>query len=100
MSWYLGKGGPASLRELTAFELKPFLAELQGRGLAPNTVHGFFEVIKAFANWALREGYEVDPALLRVRSPKVPVIEMETYSEAQLEAVWGRHPRAGRGWQC
>ncbi|HVB77397.1 MAG TPA: tyrosine-type recombinase/integrase [Candidatus Nitrosotalea sp.] len=95
MRQYLATGGPASLSELTAFEFKRFLAELQGRGLSPNTVHGFFEVIKAFGNWALREGWEVDPALLRVRGPKVPVTEMETYSEAQLEAVLAAAPE---GW--
>jgi len=77
----------AKLSELTAFEFKRFLAEFQGRGLSPNTVHGFFEVIKAFGNWALREGWEVGPALLRVLGPKVPVTEMETYSEAQLDSA-------------
>ena len=92
MRQFLGTSGPASLSELTAFEFKRFLAELQGRGLSPNTVHGFFEVIKAFGNWALREGWEVDPALLRVRAPKVPVMEMETYSEAQLETILGAAP--------
>ncbi len=75
VSWYLGKGGLESLPELTAFELKRLLAELQGRGLSPSTVHGFFEVMKACADWAIREGYEVDPTLLRVRSPMVPVRE-------------------------
>ena len=95
MSWYLGNGGVQTLPELTAYELKRFLAELQGRELAPNTVHGFFEVIKAFGNWALREGYEVDAALLRVRSPKVPVTEMETYSESQLSTILEAAPE---GW--
>jgi len=95
MRQFLGTSGPATLAELTAFEFKRFLAGLQGRGLSPNTVHGFFEVIKAFGNWALREGWEVDPALLRVRAPKVPVKEMETYSEAQLETILAAAPE---GW--
>ena len=60
---------------------------MQERDLAPNTIHGFFQVVRAFGNWAEREGYPVDPALLRVSPPKVPQKEMETYTEAQLAIV-------------
>ena len=41
-----------SLDQLTAAELKGYLAAIQARGLAENTVHGAFQTIKAFANWA------------------------------------------------
>ena len=88
MRWYFDhEGGPALLEELTPAEVKRLLATLQDRGLAPNTVHGFFQVVRAFGNWALREGYPVDPALLRMRPPKVPIKEMETYSAVQMRAV-------------
>ena len=86
--YYLDReAGPHSLEELTSAELKRLLACLQERGLAPNTIHGFFEVIRAFANWALREGYPVDLALVRMRPPKVPQQEMETYTETQLREL-------------
>jgi site-specific recombinase XerD len=87
LRWYLEHGQAQSLGELTAFELKRYLAELQARGLAENTVHGAFESLKAFANWAARENYPVDAALLRVRAPKVAQKEMETYSELQQQAI-------------
>ena len=46
MSWYLDhECGPASLDVLTAFEPKRLLASLQERNLAPNTIHGFFQVV-------------------------------------------------------
>jgi integrase len=80
---------------LTAAELKGFLASLQARGLAENTVHGCFQTIKAFGNWAVREGYPVDPALLRVRAPKVSVKEMEAYTPAQLPVIF---QAARAGW--
>jgi integrase len=95
MDRYRRDGGVAILEELTAFEFKRYLAELQERGLAPNTVHGCFETLKAFANWAAREGYPVDPGVLRARAPKVPQQEMETYSEAQIEALLREAPE---GW--
>jgi integrase len=91
MDWYLRHGGVQGLEELTAYELKRHVAEL----LAPNTVHGSFETLKAFANWAFGEGYGVDPAVLRVKAPKLPQVEMETYSEAQLEAIAQAAPE---GW--
>jgi integrase/recombinase XerD len=95
MDWYLGHGGVQTLQELTSYEVKRYLAELQGRGLTPNTVHGCFETLKAFANWAVREQYPVDPGVLRARAPQVPQQEMETYSEAQLEAILQAAPE---GW--
>jgi hypothetical protein len=66
MAWYQDKmraylvDGVENLEELSGHELKRHLASLQARGLAENTVHGSFEVIKAFCNWAHREGYPVD----------------------------------------
>ena len=96
MRWYLEKeSGPPTLDRLTAFELKRLLASLQERSLSPNTIHGFFQVVRAFANWADREGYPVDPALLKVRPPKVPQKEMETNSDSQLEAIFQAAPA---GW--
>jgi site-specific recombinase XerD len=95
MNGYLRGGGAQTLDQLTGSELKRYLADLQGRGLAAETVHGCFATIRAFAGWAARENYEVDASLFRVRPPKVPQKEMETYSEAQLEAVLSAAPE---GW--
>jgi integrase/recombinase XerD len=96
MDWYLGhEGGPATLDGLTSAEVKRLLGSLIDRGLAPNTVHGFFEVVRAFANWALREGFDVDPAVIRMRPPKVPVTELETYTQTQQEAIL---TAAAPGW--
>lgn len=94
--WYLDhEGGPQTLEGLTSGEVKRLLGALQDRGLSPNTVHGFFQVIRGFANWAVREGYPVDQGLLKLRPPKVPQLEMETYTEPQLEAVIAA---AAPGW--
>lgn len=96
MEWYLGhEGGPPTLDGLTSSEVKRLLGALIDRGLKPNTVHGFFEVVRAFANWALREGYAVDPAVIRMRPPKVPITELETYTDAQQEAILAA---AAPGW--
>jgi site-specific recombinase XerD len=88
MAWYLKTGEAETLGQLTAYELKRYLGELRDRDLADNTIHGFFEVLRAFASWADRERYPVDPALLRVRAPKVAQKEVETYSREQLERIF------------
>ncbi len=102
-----GRGGRPALVPERAFQpardgaldplaaLKRYVAELQARGLAANTVHGYFETLKAFANWAEREQHPVDPAVLRARAPKVPQQEMETYDAAQVEALLRQAPA---GW--
>jgi hypothetical protein len=58
MDWYLDhEDGPPTLDGLTSAELKRLLGVLIERGLKPNTVHGFFEVVRAFANWCLSEAW-------------------------------------------
>ncbi|HEY9288866.1 MAG TPA: tyrosine-type recombinase/integrase [Candidatus Dormibacteraeota bacterium] len=95
MRGYFQERQVRTLGQLTATELKGYLAAIQARGLAENTVRGSFQTIKALANWAVREGYRVDSALLRVRAPRVAVKEMETYSNAQLETLLQAVPA---GW--
>src|SRR5262249_31943915 len=96
MDWYLQhEGGPDALEGLTSAEVKRLLGALMDRQLSANTVHGFFQVLRSFANWALREGYPVDPAVVKMRPPKVPTTELETYSAAQQEAMINA---AGQGW--
>jgi integrase len=91
---YFRERSVRTLDQLTAKELKGYLAAIQARGLAENTVHGAFQTLKALANWAVREGYSVDAALLRVRAPKVAVKEMETYTPAQLKTIFEATPAA------
>jgi len=105
MDWYRRSGGVENLEELNAFELKRFLAEQQERGLSDNTIHGFFQVIKSFANWCSREEYPVDPSVLRMRPPKVALKEMSTYTAEHVAArnMWRRSSTppssAGRSWR-
>ena len=95
LDWYFRADGVVNLEALTAFELKRFLGEQQERGLSDNTIHGFFQVLRTFANWAHREEYPVDRTLLRVRPPKVALKEMSTYTEDQMAAIFNEAPA---GW--
>jgi Phage integrase, N-terminal SAM-like domain len=72
LDWYFRADGVENLEALTAFELKRFLAEQQERGLSDNTIHGFFQVLRTFANWAHREEYPVDRTLLRTSMSMTP----------------------------
>lgn len=95
MDWYRRTGGVENLEELNAFELKRFLAEQQERGLSDNTIHGFFQVIRSFANWCEREEYPVDRSVLRMRPPKVALKEMSTYTPEQVALIFDN---AKVGW--
>jgi len=87
MEWYERYGSAKTLAELTGLEFKRYLAQELERGISDNSLHGHFQVLKAFGNWACREGYPVDPAFMRVRAPKVAQKEMESFSQQQLAAV-------------
>jgi integrase/recombinase XerD len=94
LTWYretvmlfLRQSEATTLGDLTALALKQHLASMQGRGLADNTVHGSYQVVKGFAAWASRENYPVDPGILRVRAPKVAQTEPEAYTPDQLESI-------------
>ena len=91
----LADSGIEILDELVARDIKAYLAGLRDRGLADDTVHGFFATIKAFANWADREGYTVEKAVLTMRGPQVAQKEREVYSAAQIEAIFRAVPS---GW--
>jgi len=95
MGWFARHSDARTLAELTAFEFKRYLAEQQARGLSDSSVHGHFQVLKAFGNWACREGYPVEPAMLRVRAPKVAQKEMESFAPKQIETVL---QEADAGW--
>jgi hypothetical protein len=71
--WYLQKMDQLlrtarleSLDELSALTFKHFIAGEPDRGLAGNTVHGYFEVVKAFANWDI-ERFAENPRPLDLR---------------------------------
>lgn len=87
LEWFLRRDEGATLADLTGSAVKRYLAEEQARGLADNTVHGGFQVLRSFGNWACREGYPVDPALLRIRAPKVAQKEMESFTPQQVDAI-------------
>ena len=92
---YLRESAATRLSDLTAFELKRYIGELRDRELSDHTIHGAYEVLKAVGNWAHREGYPVDPALLLVRAPKVANKEMETFTHPQVDALLEAAPQ---GW--
>ena len=92
---YLGAGGATTLAALTAGELRRYICELQDRGLADNSVRGAFLSLKCMCNWAAREGYPVDAALLRVKTPRVAEKELVTYQEDQVRTVL---TAASDGW--
>src|SRR5258708_15039720 len=84
---YLDVADRATLDAFTADGLRSYIAGLQDRHLAENTVHGCFQVLRSLANWADREGYPVDPALLRLGAPKLPELEVEIYSQEEVDAI-------------
>jgi site-specific recombinase XerD len=95
ISAFLDDSGLTSVDQLVPGEVKDYIARLGERGLSDETVHGFFATVKAFASWADREGYPIDPTLLKMRGPAVSKKEREVYSERQRAAIFEIMPA---GW--
>jgi hypothetical protein len=71
--------------------VREWLLELRMMGRRPThdrVVPAKDGLLRAFASWADREGYPVNPALLRVPAPKVAQKEVETYSTEQIERIF------------
>ncbi len=92
---YLAAGGVEDLSSLTATELRRYICALQDRGLSENSVRGAFLSLRCMCNWAAREGYPVDAALLRVKTPRVAEQELTTYTREQQDAILAAAPT---GW--
>jgi site-specific recombinase XerD len=92
---YLAAGGVDHLGSLTAAELRRYICALQDRGLSDNSVRGAFLSLRCMCNWAAREGYRVDAALLRVKTPRVSEKELATYTKEQQDAILAAAPT---GW--
>ena len=88
MDAFIAETGIQALDQLAAREVKGYLAGLRERGLADDTVHGVFATVKAFANWADREGFAVEKPMVTMRGPQVAEKEREVYSAAQLAAIF------------
>jgi hypothetical protein len=93
---YLAGGGVTTLDKLTGFELKRHLAQLQQRRLSSESVHGHFAALRAFAGWAARENYTVDPSFFRVR-PRSPRRRWRPTPRPSWNRSWRRRRRAGPG---
>lgn len=73
VSW-LAEQQVNTMAGITATLLRSYIVDVQGRGLAPKTVHHHASAAKVFCNWLAAEGLiaeDANPAR-RVRMPKVP----------------------------
>lgn len=84
-AWHLG--GPrarafladhqvSSPRQLTADVLRDLQRELLAAGVSPALAHAFHRVWKNFAGFCITHGYGADPAVLAVKAPKQPQVEL------------------------
>ena len=92
---FIAETGLDSIAAVDGNLLRGFVIAMQERGLAAYTVKGRFVAVRTFVRWAASEGYEVEASALAVRAPKVPQLEVRTYSGAELDACLSA---ASRPW--
>ena len=78
-----------AVSEVTPWDIQAWMADMQARGLAPETIKGYFGALRAFFRWA--EDWELiekkKSPMRPFKSPKVPDKAKEFLSKAQFEAL-------------
>src|SRR5262245_6314495 len=68
-------------------ELSTRTSERTGRPFEPATILDAHRLLVAFLRWAAAEEYPVDPRILKLKAPKVPLKEPTVYHVRQLRAI-------------
>ena len=71
--------------EVTAFQIRSFLAHLQDLGRAPATVNRAFGNLRTFFNWLVNEEYLAVSPCAKIKPPKVPQIIKPLISPEQFD---------------
>jgi integrase len=64
-------------------------SEKTGRPLEAATVLDSHRLLMTFLRWAAEEDYPVDPRILKLKAPKVPLKEPTIYHIAQVRQILG-----------
>lgn len=98
----LNGGSEINLNEITADDLRAFIANLQGRtmrfeqhttrkptsgGYAPVTIRGYTRAISAFCNWAHKEGLLRKRVHENLPHPKLPQVIKEIFTKQEIVAL-------------
>ncbi len=55
--------------------------------LSPYTVQGYVATLRAFFNWAVREGLLEESPMVQVRTPKVPKLVMPSFTKQEVQRL-------------
>jgi site-specific recombinase XerD len=89
-------------------DLKQFVLHCRRQGFAPNTVHGYAQVLKTrvhgyaqvlktLCRLGNRLGYVPEDITIHFEMPRVPKTIIQTFSDEQLQPCWPS-PTSGLGW--
>ena len=92
---WLAEHGVETLDGVTASHTRRFLDEIQttpsartGKLLASQTVHGFFEVVRSFLYWCVREGLVEDRFTHRLTPPRVEQTVIQTFAPSEIALLF------------
>lgn len=80
--------GHLTLAEVTADDLRAWLATMTAKGMAPVTVVNNYKIARAFLNRAVSEGWVAECVADRVTPPKVPAEEVTVLSAADAAKLF------------
>lgn len=85
---YLSDRGLVGPADLTAEALRDLERELVGVELKPGTVATYHRVLKNFAGFCIREGIGASEEVLLVAGPKLPQVEPDSFTDAEIARLF------------
>ena len=80
--------GDKPVGEISAMDLRRFLAESLAEGLSPGGVMARWRAVRAFLRWVAQEGGLPDPGVLsRVKPPKVPEADLPVVRASEIRRL-------------
>jgi len=67
------------------------------RPARPATVNAYYRILRAFLNFCIEEGHLQDSPLQHVKAPRVPVDQVQPFSQEQVEALLNAANRSRNG---
>jgi integrase/recombinase XerD len=77
----------AAPSDVRCSDLEQFVLQCRRQGLAPNTVHGYAQVLKTLCRLGHRLGYIPEDITTGFQLPRVPKTIVPTFSNEQLQAL-------------
>ena len=79
--------GISRVEQVTASDIRLFLAQLQDRGNCPQSIHDYYRAVRRFFNWLVAEQLLAANPMGNLKPPKVPHKTIRPFTKEEIERL-------------